>query len=275
MELIKDPRSVLEKVEEGKKGSRDWVTNYFPNEDALGYWISIQRFYYEKIGDTVFFFRSDSDFLHLHYVSPSYEELGRGLQALVGRPEILVADVITNEEARLTPIKVFQDHGFHLYSTLARMSKLGGPSAQSMAFDQEVRFAEKKDGGTIRGILVENFDRFAEQIPSVYEIERDIERNHFLVCEIKGILIGLLHFENVGLTSHLKRWFVDENYRGRYIGSKFLRSYHFLSKNAKRFILWVIDLNENAVKRYSHYDYQKDGLVDTIYVNKGHLRYGK
>lgn len=275
MDLITNSLLVLEKIEEVKKGSRKLVSNYFYNEDTLGNWIRTERFFHERVGETVFFYRSDSDFLHLYYVSPSVEELGRGLTALSGRPEILVADVITKAEAKAGPMKIFQDHGFHLYSTLVRMSKLGGPPEQGARFDDDIRFAVKGDEEGINAILTGNFDRIAEQVPSVADIEREIESNNFLVCEKDGKLIGLLHYENIGMMSHLKRWFVNRDYRDQHIGSKFLKSYYFLTKKATRFILWVLKSNENAIKRYSHFGYREDGLIDTIYTNKGHMRYGK
>ena len=36
----------------------------------------------------------------------------------------------------------------------------------------------------------------------------------------------------------------------------------------RRFILWVIADNANAIKKYQHYGYTPDGLVDCVLANE-------
>jgi hypothetical protein len=274
MEKLLDPRAVLEKVEEGKKSSLQWVTNYYHNEAALEDWILTGRFFHERIGSNTFFFRPDSDFQHISYVSPSYEELARGLMALAERPEILVADVIAKEPGGGMPLKTFQNSGFHLYCTLMRMSKPSGADERNTAFDGDVRIAAREDAPGIYKILAGNFDRFAEQIPIIPEIERDIRMGRYLVCEQNGRLIGLAHFERTGLTSHWRRWYVDPEFRDLRIGSKLRNSYFSLTKEAARHIFWVLTTNANHISIQRKWGFREDGLIDMVFINKGHIRYG-
>ena len=47
-----------------------------------------------------------------------------------------------------------------------------------------------------------------------------------------------------------------------------LRDASAQSPAVKRFILWVVATNENAVKKYQHYGYAADGLIDHVLANK-------
>ncbi len=275
MDLITSPRSVLEEIEAVKRGSRSLVTNYYPNEELLARWIGAGDLSRERIAGTTFLFKREEDFLRLLYVSPSPEALGTGLDALAGRSEILVTEVIAKAASGRALFDLVGRHGFHPYATLVRLSRTGLPAGSFAGLAEGVRLAAADDAPGILRLLVEHFDRFAEQIQSSGEIKREIGAERILVCESDGQIAGFLHFELSGLTSHLRRWFVHPRFRDLHVGSKLLGSYFFLSGKASRFILWVLQSNENAIKRYIHFGYQEDGLHDAIFSNKERMRYGE
>jgi GNAT superfamily N-acetyltransferase len=271
---VENLRFVLERAAAAKSVSRTVETNLYAGNDALESWTLAGTLFHEEIGRTSFFFRKDADFFHLFYVAPSCGDLGIGLEALAGRPEILTADVVTKTAAAAPVLDVFRNSGFHVYNVLARMCRTGNPGGEGQGPSDDVRFASAGDVGRIRDVLDRNFDRYAEQIPSPGEIAEDVGREKFLLVDKDGVVAGLVHYELTGLTSHLRRWFVDPDFRGQQVGSRLLRRYFSLSGKATRFILWVLRSNENAIGRYRHYGYRVDDLADTIFINKETMRYG-
>jgi ribosomal protein S18 acetylase RimI-like enzyme len=272
---VQDSQTVLRRIEAMRAVSPAPVMNLFYNKDILENWIRKGLLFYEEIGRVAFFFKKDADFYHLYFVCPTAEELGGGLDALATRPEILTADVVTKIEDPAAVTKICLGHGFHHYRTLIRLFMTRSPDRAGEPGSPETRYAREDDVGKLHEILAGNFDRFAEQIPSLDEIALDIAKNRFIIKEEGERVAGLIHFEVAGLTSHLRRWFVDPAFRDRHIGSKLWLSYMSSSPRATRFILWVLQGNENAIKRYLHYGYREDNLIDTIFINKERVDRGK
>jgi len=275
MKLIESPLFVLEQTDAMKFAHRKLLTNYYFNKENTEYWVGKGLFYYEKIGDTLFFYKKEYDFYHLFYISPSSEDLGKGLTQLSSRSDIIVADVLTKQKEISPILNAFLANKFFQYRSLVRMSRVKGVDIQNAVFHEHVRFASKGDEERIHNILDNNFDRYAEQIPNIDELGREIEIKNIIMVERDGVIAGLLHLNLSGLTSHLRRWFVNPDYRDQHVGSMLMRSYFSLSYQASRFILWVIIANDNAIKRYMHYGYIEDDLTDIILANKRHMHYGK
>lgn len=271
---VENPQFVLGRTDTAKSISRSIETNLYAGKDSLENWIRAGLLFHEEVGRTSFFFKKDADFFHLFYVSSSRDDLGQGLAGLAGRPEILTADVVTKMSAEAPVLDVFRERGFHVHNTLVRMCRTGIPGGEAQGPSDDVRLAKAGDVGRIHGVLNQNFDRFAEQIPSIGEIAEDVGREKFLLVDKSGIIAGLVHYELTGLTSHLRRWFVDPHFRGQQVGSRLLRRYFSMSGKATRFILWVLRSNENAIGKYMHYGYRVDDLTDTIFINKETKSYG-
>lgn len=272
---VGSPRFVLERTDAVRSIARGIETNFYAGKDTLESWTRVGSLFHEEIGSSSFFFKKDADFFHLFYVSPSRDDLGQGLEALAGRPEILTADIVTKAAAEAPVLGVFDKNGFRVYNTLMRLCRTGNPGGEGKGLPGDVRLAAAVDAGRIHEVLDRNFDRYAEQIPSTGEIAEDIGRERFLLAVKDGVIAGLVHFELTGLTSHLRRWFVDPGFRGQQIGATLLRRYFALSGKATRFILWVLRTNENAIGKYLHYGYCVDDLTDTIFINKENMRYGR
>ena len=77
-----------------------------------------------------------------------------------------------------------------------------------------------------------------------------------------------LFFEVTGQSSLLRHWVVDGAHRDRRVGSRLMRRYFADCKDVRRFTLWVISDNDNAIDRYKHYGYQQDGLIDQVLMRQ-------
>ena len=271
---VGSPQLVRERFDAVKSVAPSFETNLYAGRDILESWTRTGLLFHEEVGRTTFFFKKDADFFHLFYVSPSRDDLGRGLEAVAGRPEILTADVVAKTAAKAPVLDAFRANGFYAHNILVRMCRTGRPGGEEDGAPGEVQTAAEADVARIHDVLDRNFDRYAEQIPSADEIAEDIGRQRFLLVDKGGAVAGLVHYEITGLTSHLRRWFVNPDFRGQQVGSRLLRRYFSLSGQATRFILWVLRSNENAIGRYLHYGYHIDDLADTIFINKEKMRYG-
>jgi len=78
--------------------------------------------------------------------------------------------------------------------------------------------------------------------------------------------VGLLFFEVTGQSSLLRHWLVAPAHRDQRIGARLMRRYFADCKDVRRFLLWVISDNHNAIDRYRHYGYQQDGLIDQVLI---------
>ena len=67
----------------------------------------------------------------------------------------------------------------------------------------------------VHELLPPSFDRYADQLPLPYEIEAAIDARQILIAQGNGRLAGLLFFETQGLTSTLRYWLVDPEFRPR------------------------------------------------------------
>jgi len=84
---------------------------------------------------------------------------------------------------------------------------------------------------------------------------------------IAGALAGLLLFERRGVTSTVRHWLVDAAVRHRGVGGALMRRYFEGQRGVRRFLLWVAFDNEDAIRKYRHYGYAPDGLIDIVLVN--------
>jgi ribosomal protein S18 acetylase RimI-like enzyme len=82
------------------------------------------------------------------------------------------------------------------------------------------------------------------------------------------MLAAILFFETQGFTSILRYWAVAERFRSRRFGAAVMRHYLAMHSAVRRFLLWVVAANDNAVRKYQHYGYAPDGLLDQVLVNE-------
>jgi len=269
MILVYNTREVFDAMQQAKAGSPSFTTNFFPAQRKVQGWIARAEMLTERHDHAALFLRKDQDFWHLYFCAASPEALQRAINssALVKTAPIVV-DLVGNDPGIKGLITVLGAVGFRPYRRLFRMAKLISSSPiEDRADAPAVQFAEIFDSRAILDLIFQSLDRYAEQLPTPQEIESATANRQILAVKCDGELAGLLFFETQGLTSTVRYWLVAERFRARWFGAVLMRHYFAVHLKVRRFILWVMADNEDAIKKYRHYGFAPDGLVDQVLVN--------
>jgi hypothetical protein len=265
MQPVRNVSEVFDAVQAVKAGAPAFQTNFFPARHRLEDWIEHAELFREEGQGFALFLRKDRDFFHLYYSARDLDSLTAGMRP---RPERLTVDLVGVEPALDSLRHFFETAGFRHYTRLCRLARfVQGSAVSSASRDESVTFADAADTQPIDQMLCRAFDPYAEQLPQLYEIKSAIEGRQILMAKRDGTLGGLLFFETQGLTSTVRYWLVGEGERGKGVGGALMRRYFALHSSVRRFLLWVIDMNQNAISKYAHYGFTPDGLVDHVLTN--------
>jgi ribosomal protein S18 acetylase RimI-like enzyme len=178
-------------------------------------------------------------------------------------------DLIGNEASLAILLQVMESCGFRRYARLLRLVRSSPPIQPVLAVSEFViDRADAADCESLMELLNVSFDRFADQLPTFYEIQALVEKRQVLVFKNEKTLAAALVFETQGFTSTIRFWVVAEAFRAHGFGSGLIRHYFVSHPTVRRFILWVTAQNKNALQKYQHYGYSPDGLVDHVLVNE-------
>ena len=269
MKPIHTVDDVFNAIQQAKANAPAFRTNFFPVKEKLQGSIDRGELTGQTGEGTAFFLRRDRDFWHLYFSAASVPALQSGLDSLAelkGKP--VTVDLVGQEPAvkELTP--VFESMGFRHRTRIVRLTRMSQTApVGSAVLDRRVVPAEKADCPAIVELLLRSFDRFAEQIPELHEMEVAAQNGQVFLVKEGGKPAAMLYFEAQGLTSYVRYWLVDGPFRAAGYGSALMRHYFAVQSSAKRFILWVLANNENAIQKYRHYGYAPDGLVDHVLAN--------
>jgi hypothetical protein len=261
---------VTDAIQAVKTGASEFCTNIFPVQTKLQGWIDHAEVLTDQHPGAVFFVRNDRGFSHLFFCAENLPALQRALASLSRDcAEPLAVDLVGKEGGLDQVLGVFQSAAFRPYRRLVRLARTGAsaelqPPASS---DVQVVWAQRSDLPGIRSLLAQSFDRYADQLPGAYELDAALAARQILVVRCDCNLAALLFFETQGFTSTVRYWAVSEPFRSRRLGAALMHHYFAGHSAVRRFILWVTESNENAVRRYRHYGYAPDGLVDHVLVN--------
>jgi ribosomal protein S18 acetylase RimI-like enzyme len=260
---------VFDAIQVAKAGASAFCTNFFPASGKLQGWIDHGELLGELLDRSAFFLRKDRDLWHLFFCAADVATLQRGITALPAlRTERVVVDLVGSETVLADQLKAAEGAGFRRYARLLRLARTGQAAQPQLPTDDaQVLYADKTDCQAIMDLLEYSFDRYADQLPMLYEIEAAIEARQILAVKCEGALAALLFFESQGFTSTIRYWVVAEQFRSHRFGSVLMRHYFTAQSTVRRFILWVTAENDNAVSKYRHYGYAPDGLVDHVLVN--------
>lgn len=264
----------LKRIRNFKEG---FVTNYFLNPAISSIWIKHKLLTQISINKTDFYLRNDDDFMHLYFCSASEDALKSDLCEFMAEniDRILTVDILGKDTGSKSTVDLFLENGFYNYTSLVRMTRKQSQSTKSpFILDTGVKKAEDSDLIQINTLLHEYFDRYADQFPSVDELRDWINKQSILACKNEKVIQGFIIFEEIGLTSYLRYWFVHPDFRELKIGSKLINAFFCRTQNATRHLFWVNSTNENAIKRYLHYGFLSEDLIDIILINR-QLKYGK
>lgn len=269
MELIDTISYVFDAVERTKATAADFRTNLLLDRRKLEPWIERQDMLAETCDGCAFFLRKDRDFFHLYFCAADTSALARGFgisDALRAKP--LVIDVLQNRGEPTDLAEIMGQAGFRPYNRLQRMFRMAPLAGGAYAKDESViSYAEPSDLLRILELLECSFDRFASQLPTLDELKTAVSAQQILLARSGPALAALLIFETQGLTSAVRFWLVTEDFRGQRYGSTLIRHYFDTQDRVRRFILWVLVDNADAIRKYEHYGYAPDGLIDQVFVN--------
>lgn len=245
------------------------ITNFYPNNDKIDSWISRGSIFLKDYAHSAFIVRYHMDFKYLFFISNSLKQLEIDLVNFLHAIDIdIVTEIVGTQDSNISQIELFQQHGFCLHEILVRMQTIKNEIISKSEYADEVENAQIKDSKRIQNFLINRLDKYSEQIPDIPEIETLINNKSILIIRKQDSIGGLLIYENTGILSHLREWHVNKDYRNEKIGSKLIKSYFNLSRECKRFILWVKNENLDAINRYKHYGYKEDKLIDQILVKR-------
>lgn len=263
--------TILDIIMRIKNLKKEYATNFFLDVPKSELWIKLNLVMCEMIGETAFICRKNQGFYNLFYITTDLQVLRRDIDIFYKKylNEIFVVDVI-GRQGDIENIKPsFDQTGFYQYTTLVRMSKVHSESDTSQIDSKFIFYSDSQMSHPIYELLHKNFDPYAEQLPLIEEIDAWTKDSSILIfSNDKKTIQGFLIFELKGQTSYLRYWFVHPDYREMKIGSALLHKFFNESSDTKRQLFWVINSNENAIKRYQHYGFTKEGLVDCILINK-------
>jgi len=260
---------VFDAIQQAKAGASAFTTNFFPAERRLQGWIAHGELLGEFSDGVTFFLRRDRDFWRFYFCAASVTALEQEAAKLAElKTERVMADLVGQETALGALLVVLESAGFRRYGRLQRMARSGPPGQPPSADDEApVAGADKADAPAILELLEGSFDRYADQLPLLYEVEAAIESRQMLVIKCNGALAALLFFETHGFTSTIRYWVVAEPFRAHRFGAALMRHYFASQTAVRRFLLWVAADNGDAVRKYRHYGYEPDGLLDHILAN--------
>jgi len=270
MTRVRTVDEVFAAIQQVKAAAPAFCTNFFPVQKKLQDWITHGELRSESRNGAAFFFREDRDLQHFYFCGGSVAALESGIGSLTAlKTERVVADLVGSEAALKDLRGCLEKAGFRRYSQLQRMARAAHSSQPPVSgVDAPVVFAEASDKRAISELLESSFDHYADQLPTPYEIEAAIEAKQIFAVKCDGELAAILFFETQGFTSTVRYWVVAERFQSKRFGASLIRHYFATQSAVKRFILWVVATNENAVKKYQHYGYAADGLIDHVLANE-------
>jgi ribosomal protein S18 acetylase RimI-like enzyme len=275
MEQISSIDQVYQLIATVKSQGKEYLTNFFLDIPKVEYWLRSGVLKFTEVGNSVFLFRKNNRFFNLFYIAPEVNILARDMKDLLAvySSELFVADLISASENQ--GIKnTFFSNSFHLYTTLVRMSRRGNGQVAKKA-DRNLFYADLKILPTVTELFSKYFDPYCEQIPADEELSAWVNNKELVIySNDKDRVQGFVIFEKIGQTAYLRYWFVHPDYRDKGIGSDLLNKFFTDCLDSRRQIFWVVETNENAIKRYEHFGFKKESLVDNIYINRS-WKYGR
>jgi GNAT superfamily N-acetyltransferase len=267
MRGVQTVREVFHAIAGVKAKGSAFCTNFYPAADKLERWIARNQFKMQERGDSVFLLRRDRAFWHLHFSARDPEALRTGLRELHElQTEPVVCDLLGESGSLSGTAAALEEVGLGFYKELVRMARTT-PPMEAGDCAQQILPAQLGECEAVLGLIEQTCDRYAKQIPDLEEIEAAVFSRQILTLRDGNALAGLLHFETRGATSTLRYWVVAPEFQNRHIGSALMRRYLASHPHVRRFVLWVNSDNADALHKYQHYHYARDGVVDRIFAN--------
>lgn len=265
MDKIISAEQVLGFVVEIRNLRQGYVTNFFWDDQKHPYWVGNGSLLYLKSEGCYLLLHTNDSFSNLFYIACNMEAVVNAIQQVPFESDSVI-DVVIKGEGK-GEVEALKAIGFETYKYLYRMSHIGLLADENWDKSEDVIYASMTDCQLVFDALQKDFDPICEQLPSLQEVKDYAQREQLLVIKDGDKLCGFLIFEISGKTSwYLRYWYTSPEYRNQKVGAKLLRTALVIGKDTKRQQLWVISENENAIKRYAHYGFQKELINDYVMI---------
>ena len=244
-----------------------YITNFFADLSRLSSWISKGDCLAERVNNSFFIIKRSDLFWNVYYCSSSLADLTDDLKIFQKKHtgQTMVFDIVGRDDQCQETMKVFQESGSKLATKLVRMTRLLDIDTVSPDYENSfVSYANEKDVLEIHSLLHRFFIERFEQIPYFEELIDYSHKKQILVCKEDEKMAGFLIFDHNPSTLYLRYWFTLPEFRNRGVGSRLFHSFIEEGKGTRRQLLWVIQTNENAIKRYKHYGFTEENMYDYI-----------
>jgi ribosomal protein S18 acetylase RimI-like enzyme len=270
MRQIANVDEVFDLIQRVKAGGTGFCTNFFPVRKKVEGWVRQGELAADERDGTAFLLRSDRGFQRLYFCAAGLDPLERALGSLTGLSTgAVVLDLVGNESSLRELLAFFESAGFRAYRRLERLSRAAQPVSAPASGDMPaVVTAASADLEEIAELLAGSFDKYADQLPTASELADAISGRQIALVKSDGAIASLLFFETQGFTSTIRYWVVAERFRSKRFGSALMRHYFAAQGSVRRFVLWVVGTNADAIRKYRHFGYAPDGLVDHVMANR-------
>jgi GNAT superfamily N-acetyltransferase len=199
----------------------------------------------------------------VYFYALDLQTLEGDLLDIGNRNDIMVSDCIGIDLSEI--INIFERCGFIKYVGYSKMKRVIG--GDDVFPDVDIVFPNVDKAGVICDMFDDNFDRFAEQLPTIDEMRLMLKNKEVLSVMEGDDIAGVLIRKPTPKTSVLMFYLVSPKYRNRKIGSKLL-NYYLNEYKGGMITLWVLSNNENGISVYSHFGFTMEKVIDQIMINK-------
>ena len=264
MEQVESIEQLQQQSAEIRALRRGFLTNFFLDPAKHGMWIEKCDCYVERMDNTLFIIKKSSTFWNIFYCSTTLDDFSHDLSSFFAEHNdiTLMFDVVGRDVQCKPILDIFNKLGCIEVTSLVRMTKM--TESYDYTPDSTIRKATEANIPQVSQLLHEYFDAQTEQIPYDEELYNYAQQGHVLVCEEQDYLSGFLIYELNATTLYLRYWFTHPEYRNNKVGSRLLRRFFEEGRNTKRQLFWVIQSNENAIKRYRHYGFKEENMYDFV-----------
>lgn len=255
---FEEVRNCINRVRSLRKG---FITNFFPEQRKVEIWTNHFLLFAKEIEEATLFIKQDEGFKYLFYCATNKKSLIEVLCSLPSNEKYVVNQIVDSRtDASL--IESFISSGYVVRKSLVRMSKIN-KEAELAESDSDFD-AKAEDIHILNSMLHQYFDKYAEQLPSEEEMKDFLEAKHAIVHRINNQIAGLILYDQTPSTLYLRYWLVNPEFRNQGVGSILIREYNRRGASCKRHMLWVVEDNDNAIKRYKHYGYKNEKMKDYV-----------
>lgn len=243
-------------------------TNFFLNEDKFSLISKNKNIQFFTTDEGCYFLIEDIHFYRFYFITKNLEDLNSFLKNnIVEKKETITCELIGNQNYLEPLLNCFNRANFYEYTSLRRMSKLKSKQLE-ITISRNIHLLGLDRKHELLNLFNTYFDKFAEQLPTIDELEGLINQKCVYYYTDNNEIQGFIIFEIQGFTSHLRYWFVHPSYRERKIGTLLINMFFNKGIDVKRELFWVIESNDNAIKRYKHYGFNSENMFNKVLINK-------